>query len=146
LLESAPLQLAVNRDRYWRIEIVEGDAAAIGENPQLHLQWLADELMFVARGEAPFQLAAGSANVAPGSVSLDALLAGFDPSQRESLTANAFIGERRALGGKAALIARKPPLPWQRYLLWALLIAAVALLARMALGLLRQLNSSAAKP
>jgi hypothetical protein len=34
-----------------------------------------------------------------------------------------------------------PPIPWQRYLLWSVLIAAVLMLARMALNLYREISA-----
>ena len=39
----------------------------------------------------------------------------------------------------SAIVPRPPPLPWQRILLWAVLVLGVLLLGRMALGLYREM-------
>lgn len=139
-LRGGEFPVATDTDRYWRVEIIDGDAASLGSQPRLELGWVAHELLFVARGGAPFQLAVGSAQVGAPRSPVDALLAGFDSDTQASMSMEARLGKRRELGGDAALVPPAEPVPWQRYLLWAILIAAVALLARMALGLFRQMN------
>ncbi len=140
-LISPDLALGTRRDRYWRVEVVDGDAAALGRKPRLELGWQPDELRFMARGEPPFQLAVGALERSDPGPGVDSLLAGFDDAQRAALIMDATLGPRHTLGGAAALRAAAPPIPWQRYLLWSVLIAAVLMLARMALNLYREISA-----
>ena len=74
------------------------------------------------------------------------LLADLDATRREALTGSATLGARSRLAGPDALQPLPPPVPWQRYLLWALLIGAVLVLLAMALRLYRQMNPPPADP
>ena len=49
----------------------------------------------------------------------------------------ATLGAAQASGGDAALHAPPPPLPWRRWLLWAMLVGGAALIAGLSLSLLR---------
>jgi hypothetical protein len=141
-LASAEVPVERWRDRYWRIEARESN----GKAPALELGWEPDELVFVARGPAPFQLAAGSARVEPAAQPVNRLLADLDDTHREALTGSARLGGRSSLAGPDALRPLPPPVPWQRYLLWGLLIGAVLLLLAMAVRLYRQMDAPLAGP
>ncbi len=145
VLSSPDLVIGTRRDRYWRVDVVAGDAAALGARPRLELGWQPDELRFMARGEPPFQLAAGALERGAAESGVDTLLAGLDAAQSEALIMNATLGPRHTLGGAAALRPATPPTPWQRYLLWSVLIAAVLMLARMALHLYREISAHDAR-
>ena len=136
-LTSAEVPVERRRDRYWRIEARED----IHKAPALQLGWAPDELVFIARGGAPFLLAAGSARIAPAAQPVNRLLADLDDTRREALTGSATLGGRSSLAGPDALRPVPPPVPWQRYLLWALLIGGVLVLLAMALRLYRQMNA-----
>jgi len=136
-LTSAEVPVERRRDRYWRIEARED----IDKAPALQLGWAPDELVFIARGRAPFRLVAGSARVAPAAQPVNRLLADLDDTHREALTGSARLGGRSSLAGPDALRPLPPPVPWQRYLLWALLIGGVLVLLAMALRLYRQMNA-----
>jgi len=137
-IRSADLALDARRDRYWRIETRE----TLARMPALELGWRPDELVFVARGRAPFRLVAGNAAAQAGRQPVDRLLADLGAAQRERLIGTALLGERTELAGAAALAPLAPPVPWQRYLLWALLLGGVLLLLAMAVRLYRQMNGS----
>ena len=141
-LASAELPVERRRDRYWRVEAREGN----GKAPALELGWAPDELVFIARGRAPFLLAAGSARVVPAAQPVNRLLADLDEARREVLTGRARLGERSSLAGPDALRPLPPPVPWQRYLLWTLLIGGVLVLLAMAVRLYRQMNAPPAGP
>ncbi|MBP6383216.1 MAG: DUF3999 domain-containing protein [Pseudomonadales bacterium] len=136
-LTSADVPVERRRDRYWRIEA----RGSNGKAPTLELGWAPDELVFIARGRGPFLLAAGSARIAPAAQPVNRLLADLDDARRESLTGHARLGGRSSLAGPDALRPLPPPVPWQRYLLWALLIGGVLVLLAMAVRLYRQMNA-----
>ncbi|MDR5902261.1 DUF3999 domain-containing protein [Halomonas icarae] len=133
-LRSPPRTLHLKiRDRHWRLLT---DAPHPGSPPQLRLGYTPEQVVFLAEGEAPWRLVAGSAReyrvegmLAPV---LDSLRArhgdGWQP-------ATVSLGKRYSLGGEAALI---PPRDWTRWLLWGVLVAGTLLVGGFALHLLRR--------
>ena len=121
-------------DRLWRLQIIE-DGSGIENTkrtPSLELGWTAAELLFVARGKAPYTLVYGSGKVGGSGKGAESqmLLEAVAGSDQE-MVRQATAGKRIELGGKKALQPLPLPLPWRRWLLWAVLGAGVALLAAM---------------
>jgi hypothetical protein len=71
---------------------------------------------------------------------VDTLLANLTQAERDSQVRIATLGEARTLAGADALT---PELPWRRIVLWAVLIAAVAVLAVIALRVFRDTQQTA---
>lgn len=136
---------AGTHDSHWRLEIVE-DGAGLrksGKAPSLELGWTQAELLFVARGSAPFTLAFGSgrpADEADRPATEMILEAALGQEESGRLIRPASLGRRIELGGKGALQAPPPPLPWKRWLLWAVLCAGVVLLALMVVKLAKEMR------
>jgi Protein of unknown function (DUF3999) len=136
VLESEPVAIAPLRASRWKLVIERGSAASrLG----LVLGWRPDRLLFLAQGEGPWQLVAGSAQDAQ---------AGFpqaryaDPDMRGILknagpVGVATLAARQTLGGETRLQPPRSP-EWRRWLLWLGLVVGVLLVAGMALRLLRQ--------
>ncbi len=120
------------RDRYWKLE----GAPAQAQPPGLRLGWRPESLVFVAGDAPPYRLLAGSARArraqAPVAQSLQAIRATRGADWQPPL---ATLGAAQALAGDAAL---RPAREWTTWLLWALLAAGAALVAGLALGLLRK--------
>ncbi|HEY8508173.1 MAG TPA: DUF3999 domain-containing protein [Steroidobacteraceae bacterium] len=131
---NGALTTSPNTDRYW-LARVEGAAAALGDGiPQLRVEWLPDELVFLARGEGPYTLAFGSAAAAPIKSSLYSLPGG-------ARILHATFGEPHALGGESRL----QPIPQKMFsvrsvILWGVLGAGIGVLALMAYRLARELK------
>lgn len=136
---STPQQLtAPVRDRDWRITATPAPNAP----PSLVLGYRPEVLVFLAQGEGPYTIAAGSANArrrdAPVTTLLDAL--------RQRHGANwkpypAVPETGRTLAGDAALVAKQPPpkpQDWRGLTLWIVLVAGSLLVVAMALSLLRK--------
>jgi hypothetical protein len=122
------------RLREFRIE----STTTLAEAPRLTLGFRPDSLIFLAEGKGPYVLAAGSAQARHAEYPIEAALA----SLRSTLGKDwqpplATLGTAQASGGDAALHAPPPPLPWRRWLLWAILVGGAALIAGLALSLLR---------
>ena len=130
-LRSRHISLGRNRDRYWRVTLDAPGHAA----PRLKLAWRPHRMAFLARGEAPFTLAYGQSGVEPAGRSLDALLR--DLAVQTEFITTARTGAPRSLRGADALVQ---PFPWERGLLWTVLLMGVAILAIMAWRLSRQLG------
>ncbi|MGM0595248.1 MAG: DUF3999 domain-containing protein [Pseudomonadota bacterium] len=129
-------------DGYWRLEI-EPEGGGLGRGqPQLGLGWVPHQLYFVARGEAPFSLAFGAARVAPFQEELVPLMQSIRQKREgEGFIKTARAGSFHELGGQRRLEPKPPPLPWERWLLWGVLLVGVAVLALMVRSLMRQMGS-----
>lgn len=129
-------------DRYWRVEI---DKDALGDTqniPVVELGWLPHDLLFVARGEGPFILAYGSARLSEESLKngTHGPLAQVIGADNQTLLKEAEVLPKTVLGGSDMLEPVPPPLPWQKWLLWGVLVAGVGVVARMALSLGKDMN------
>ncbi len=136
-IRNRPISVGRNNDRYWQVQLDSTSTAA----PRLRLAWRAHKLAFLARGQAPFVLAYGQSNVEPASRSLDALLKDL-AVQSDFITA-AVTGAPQSLRGTIAL---KEPFPWERGVLWTVLLAGVTVLVVMAWRLSRQLGGRPERP
>ena len=135
--QSDPRPLAmVVRDRHWRL----GAGSAVGAQvPVLRLGYRPEVMVFLAQGEPPYALAAGSANARRADAPIPALLealrrqrgAGWQP-------APAYLApEPEELAGERALAPQRQ-IDWKSLLLWALLVGGAVLVAALGLSLLRQ--------
>ena len=101
-LASPAIRLPPTPDRLWRVHIGRGDAASGPlSTPVLEFGWVPQQLLFRARGEAPFTLAYGAWGVGPRTSSAGALRA-----ERGGLIKVAPLGGHAELGGASRL---KPP-------------------------------------
>ena len=131
-------ELVLNKslNRYWRIELPEDTHAA--DVPTLEVGWRPHELSFIARGSPPYRLAFGSARQEKRQTP--------DSSLHNIIETNNFkvhqtgVGPTFQLGGIAMLKPPAPPLPWKTWVLWGVLASGVALLAWMAVRLLKQIE------
>jgi len=126
------------RTRDWRIEL----NTALERAPALSVAYRPDRFVFLTQGAGPYRLVAGSARARRGDYPVDAALA----SLRARLGADwqpplTTLGARELLSGDSALVAKPATTPvrnWKQWLLWAVLLAAVAVVSGLALSLLRK--------
>jgi len=137
-----PVSIPMVSDRYWRLEIESEDSGLGGSPPVLKLGYIPHELLFLARGAGPFTLAFGSYQAEPATAPANPLLQMVNRKDRGGLIRRASTGEIVPLAGADGLIPPPAPLPWKRYLLWAVLILGVAAVGWLAWGLYRQMQSS----
>ncbi len=142
-LRNPSFAIPVTTDRYWRVEIVSDESGMGGGAPRLELGWTPHDLVFLARGQAPFTLAFGGVHVKAAASTGGPLLETLgDQTDPDTLIRAAHIKERVQLGGPSRLIPEPPPKPWKQWLLWGVLIAGVVLLGLMAWNLYRQMDRS----
>ena len=133
-------ELVLNKssNRYWRIEPPADTRPT--DVPSLEVGWRPHELSFIARGSPPYHLAFGSGRQTKVT---------SEPSLHHLIETNelnvhqAEVGPTFQLGGMAMLKPPSPPLPWKTWVLWGVLVSGVALLAWMAVRLLKQIDVKA---
>jgi hypothetical protein len=124
--------------RYYELRVDTTRPALGAGRPRLVTYHAADQLLFLRRGDAPFTLAYGRHAVVRQRFEADDLVALVPAiAGTPAPIATATLLPPAALGGVALLDEPKPPLPYKTYALWAALLAGVALLAGLALRLLR---------
>lgn len=135
---SQPLQIGVVSAREWRLH-PQVKSAGDGTPPTLEVQWRPAELVFLAKGEAPFTLAFGDKEARATSIPVSSLIPDYGRGVERKL-AMAAVG--------AVTTAPEPPPPMQLFgqspkklALWAALILAVLVLAFMAYRLHGQMKA-----
>jgi hypothetical protein len=127
--------------RYWLLR-VDPRAGAPGEAPPLRAGWQPQEIVFAARGHAPFTLAYGNYQAASGALPIATMVPGYDSAKNPlANVAVARAGEPITLGGAEQL--RKPP-DVKRWVLWAALVLGVVVLGWMAWRLSREMAAATA--
>jgi hypothetical protein len=146
-VENPDIRVAVNPNRYWmlRADLIGGGLGA-GE-VRMEIGWLPHEVLFAARGAAPFTLAYGSKAAKPGAIALNTVLPGYREGDL-SATKLAVVGEISGAGEPRPVL--RDPLQFLRnaaesgeakkWALWAALVVGVLLLAWMAFRLMRELR------
>jgi hypothetical protein len=148
---SPPLTVSVDSDRYWLLRIDQRGGGLGAGTAQLELGWIPQELVFAARGEAPFTLAFGRRNAAGAALPVEALIPGYGSDPR---TAGATDPGDRSPVPLGRAVLRAPPrpviLPEEKGLgrlgeprvlaMWAAMLAGVALLGLMTVHLVRQMR------
>ena len=121
LTENQPAEMLLAagiRDRYWRLLA----DPPLPDPPGIELRVIVDEVAFVAQGQPPWSLLVGSRN--PGTARLgESLLTDLIARQGPAWQWPAVsLGEVEAAGGRSVLDPPIDPIPWERYLLWAVLV------------------------
>jgi hypothetical protein len=138
-LESPAIELDSRRVRY--VSITIGEDTALEEPPEIEIEYLPAQLLFVARDPQPYSLAYGSYAAQPSKMSADTLLAPFKDSSTTLALSSVQLGQTTTLAGEAALTAPPPPPPIKTYVLWGVLIAGTLAITALALRLVRKLDA-----
>ena len=131
-IELPPMEIGRRSARKW-IARIDPDSGAVGQAlPDLEVQWRPAQLIFVARGDGPFDLAFGSSQAGPAYSSPATLIPGYEAHAEDALPL-AHLGaiERNPLASSRMpeWMAGVPP---RRFALWTILVVAVAALGYMA--------------
>lgn len=124
--------------RFFRIS-VDPKAGGVGATvPTLVAGWHPQEIVFAARGNAPFELAYGSRRIGPGALPIATLVPGYTADK--PLPANVGVARLTQPPSSANRAALREPLDFKRWLLWGSLVAASLLLGYMGLRLAQQMR------
>lgn len=148
-IKNEPCEFPPTADPLWRLMVKQDGAGLRSGNRKLTLQlgWQPSELLFIGRGSPPYLLAFGSGKLAQqdkyqgGEMLLQAIQM-ESPTQVIGL---AKLGKRVSLGGDLALQSPAKPPPWKKWLLWAVLVLGVGLLAVMACSLRKEMKRAEGK-
>lgn len=141
-LTNDAIRLSAVDNPDWRLEI-ETDGGGLGKGePVLELGWVPYRVDFVARGDGPFVLAFGAADIAEPHNDISSLIGALQQGHEgEDFIRSAIPGTMYELGGEYRLRSTPPPLPWKRWLLWATLVLGVLAVALMVRSLYRQMSN-----
>ena len=142
---SPDIVLPVNTERYWRVQVDTRSGGLGAGVPALHFGWIAQRIVFAARGEPPFRLAFGNRDAPRASYPIASLVPGYKSSHADELPS------ARLAAPDAGGVVPAPPVDrpdYRRWSLWGVLLLAVAVLAVMAYRLVRHLGAggSGAEP
>ena len=128
--------------RKWRVVFDPPSKALGAADPTFELSWVPHDIVFVARGSAPFNLAYGNVGLKPAYHGVDELIRRLerDDTQRIQLQ-QAELGTPRTLRGEAARSVPWYRGDWKQWLLWGVLLLGVGALGFVALRLLKQLKA-----
>lgn len=132
-LRNAPIASAVNSDRFWVVRVRQPTHVMGGGALRLKAQRRSPEVGFLARGIGPLTLAYGNGSISGAESALAPLPTSVTP-------ALAMLAAPWTLGGAERQKARSETLPWKTSILWAALLAGVALLAGMAYRLSKEVK------
>ena len=142
-LRQTSLRLNQETDRYWKL-VTQSSTGGFGSRPpKLIWHWSPHQLLYSARGEAPFVLAYGS-----GNASFDKTpdLHHFISNQQTPLVSKQVqLGDQYELKGKEAL-SKNQEVNWKQLMLWGVLILSALLLVGMAWSTLRQMRQGDNNP
>ncbi|OGI62427.1 MAG: hypothetical protein A2W18_13325 [Candidatus Muproteobacteria bacterium RBG_16_60_9] len=124
----------------WLIRQTGRSGSGLSQITALELGWVPHDLVFVARGGGPFSLAYGKSGLQPVDDGIDELLrqSKRDDQQRVEI-GEATLEAARELKGERAL-QRSWTAGWKSWLLWAVLLLGVGLLAYLALRIGKQID------
>ena len=106
--------------------------------PALQIGWIAQKLVFAARGSGPFQLVYGNSAAKGAAYPIESLIPGYK-TDAEFEVKPAALGEPVTLAGAARLRA---PMDYKKWSVWIVLVLGVAALGGMAYRLSRQVSQA----
>lgn len=114
--------------RYWQLKLTSSGAGMGSQFPKVQFGWRPEFIRFLARGEGPFTLAYGNAEIQVKAVH------DFDPEFLKT-TGAGTLKEKMVAGGDTLLVGKPADkYPVKKLVLWGVLIAGVLLLV----GMIRQ--------
>lgn len=139
---APPIAICCSNDRLWMIAFDQRGGGIGAGMPQVELGWVPRQLLFVARGTAPFRLAYGNRNAMPTNFSAATLVPGYRPEDFPKLP-EARLGTATRAAATATTEAFPGPADaanWRSIGLWGILVLGVLGLGGMTWHLLREMN------
>lgn len=147
-IEKSNINISASRDNQWLLRF-DQQGGGIGSGlPKVKLEWQPQQLVFVARGEPPFRVVWGSAQIQPMLINANQLLpisiknTSDNTNYKSSIvsTAELQIDTIRSIN-KKVLTPKPKEINWQQWMLWILLVSAAAILIWMAVRLMKKMDN-----
>jgi hypothetical protein len=140
-LESPKVEIGRQSARYWVARLDPNSPPPGGGVPTLEVEWRPGQLVYVARGDAPFTLAFGNAEAKRVMLEPNQLIPGYERLEELRLP-QAQVGAVNAAAPPSpawwrSVVGDTPP---KKIVLWIVLVVAVIALALMALKLSKQVQ------
>ncbi|MGZ8253105.1 MAG: DUF3999 family protein, partial [Methylophilaceae bacterium] len=149
-LTSPDISIYPTVARYWQLQFNTATGGIGASTPSLALGWPTQTMVWNARGNAPFTLQTGQAEIA-SHVTIASLIPDFKPEKLQQLPLAIIQLKSTALPGETA--AKAANSSWssaednKRWWLWGGLLLGVLVLTGMALSLLKSDNkATSSKP
>jgi hypothetical protein len=142
---SSDTAILPTRERYWMVRVDPRSGGFGAGEPKLTAGYVPQQVVFVARGIAPFVLAFGATKVASAALPVATLVPGYQ-GDKPLAAARATVGAARAQSRAPTAWPEwleLEPGDWKRLALWAVLVLGVAVLGWMAWRLGAQMGKSA---
>lgn len=133
---SDPIALPAVTDRFWRVDWLVREGIADPSAVMLEIAWQPHEVVFLRQGLGTHLVAYGRSGLEPGAWPMAELSERLDGASLDGLAPRP-LGEPMAFGGASRLEPPPPTRDWRTMILWAVLLAGVALVAGLAYRLLR---------
>ncbi len=141
--ESTFVRAHANGEAQWLARI-DPRSGGIGSHvPQLEVQWIPQQIAFVARGPQPYRLQIGDPRQRDARLAIATLIPGYAPGVELTLPEATLEAQTTRIDEVIKTVDAQSS---KRLILWAVLIAAVGFLGWMALRLTRDLNNAAPDP
>ena len=134
--QSGPVEISRRAARYWMVRNAAGSSSGV---PSMEVQWKPAQLVFVARGDAPFSLAFGKPEATPAALPISTLIPRYERLAEMRLP-QATLGEVASGPPPTRLERLAGQINTRRVVLWAILLAGVGALGFMAWRLRRQMG------
>ena len=136
-IHHTDISVSSTRDTQWKLQIDQQGGGLGSGLPEIYLAWQPQQLVFVARGQAPYTLVWGSARVPPVTQDASKILVGVNQKNSMSMLANAIWLENTVSNvNLMSLETANKPVNWSKWFLWAVLVIAALLLIWMAVRLM----------
>jgi hypothetical protein len=139
-INSPDVVLDASQHRQWRVVFDQG-SGGIGQGlPMVDIGWMPQNVIFIARGEAPFLMAYGSRDALPNGYTAATLVPGYE---QEKLTSFQEAKQDKVHHVNPGMSKPAEPVAnWRIICLWGILVIGVLGLAYMAWKLLGQMNKN----
>jgi hypothetical protein len=149
-LINPDLQIAATGEKRWVLRVDARGGGLGGGMPALNAGWLPHRLIFVARGEEPFQLVFGNADAASSAMAVPSLVPGHS-TDKPVAALSAGLGEvvTREIPAQTPVVAARDyveQMDRKKLWLWGSLLLAVLVIVGMAWRLTREMPSPGEPP
>jgi hypothetical protein len=139
-LRNPPIEVGGRRVRWVKLSVASKGGGLSAGIPPLRVSWRPEQLIFVPRGSPPYTLVYGLVDAPRSAFSAAELMRVARIHEQTLPLESASLGRVRTIAGDAAFEPRPEPVPARTVALWAVLIAAVALVVGLSVRLLRQMG------